>query len=89
VLFIARTAVLMPALIGTRLDLPERLFMSWFGPRGVACITYALLVLSLGVPGGEEIFHLAALVVFGSIILHGASDTPLANWFGRRHTTVK
>ena len=71
-------------LIGTRLDWPQRWFMAWFGPKGVACIAYSLLVLSRGVPGAERIFNLTALVVVASIILHGASDTPLANWFGGR-----
>ena len=84
VLFVARAAALLPALIGTRLDWPQRLFMSWFGPKGVACIAYSLLVLTMAVPEGEHIFHLTALVVFGSIIFHSASDTPLANWFGSR-----
>lgn len=84
VLFVARTAALIPSLLGTRLDWPERFFMAWFGPKGVACIAYALLVLSIGVPQGERIFDLVALVVAASIILHGASDTPLADRFGRR-----
>lgn len=85
VLFLVRAVALLPALIGTRLDWPQRLFMSWFGPKGVACIAYSLLVLTMDVPEGEHIFHLTALVVFGSIIFHSASDTPLANWFGARN----
>ncbi|MCL4473985.1 MAG: cation:proton antiporter [Actinobacteria bacterium] len=84
VLFAARAIALLPALAGTRLDWPQRLFMSWFGPKGVACIAYSLLVLSMDVPEGQRIFQLTALVVFGSIIFHSASDTPLANWFGSR-----
>jgi len=84
VLFVARTAALLPALLGTRLNWQQRWFMAWFGPKGVACIAYSLLVLSRGVPGAAHIFNLTALVVVGSIVLHGASDTPLANWFGSR-----
>lgn len=84
VLFAARTLALLPSLTGTRLDWPERAFMAWFGPKGVACIAYSLLVLGLAVPGAQRIFHLTALVVVASIILHGASDTPLANRFARR-----
>lgn len=84
VLFAARTLALLPSLLGTRLDWQERAFMAWFGPKGVACIAYSLLILGLGVPGGERVFHLTALVVVASIILHGASDTPLANRFARR-----
>ena len=87
VLFFARTAALLPALLGTKLDWPQRFFMAWFGPKGVACIAYSLLVLSRGVPGAEHIFNLTALVVVSSIILHGLSDTPLASWFGGRGVT--
>lgn len=86
VLFAARTAALLPSLLGTKLDWPERWFMAWFGPKGVACIAYSLLVLNRGVPGAEHIFNLTALVVTSSIILHGISDTPLADWFGSQRT---
>ncbi len=91
VIFLARTLALLPSLLGTRLDWPERFFMAWFGPKGVACIAYSLLVLSMKITGGETVFRLTALVVFASIILHSASDTPLANWFGShsgRHVKV-
>ena len=50
--------------------------MAWFGPKGVATMTFSLLVLGLGVAPGERIFDIAALAVFGSIILHGLTDTP-------------
>jgi NhaP-type Na+/H+ or K+/H+ antiporter len=58
--------------------------MAWFGPKGVATMTFSLLVLSKQIPNGERIFNLAALVVFASIIAHGLTDTPGANWIARR-----
>ena len=57
--------------------------MGWFGPKGVATMTFSLLVLDRGFAGGERIFDLAALVVFTSIIVHGLTDTPGANWIAR------
>ena len=72
------------ALAGTRTDTATRLFMGWFGPKGVASMTFALIVLDRQIPGGQRIFDLTALVVFCSIILHGISDTPGANWIARR-----
>ena len=42
----------------------RKAFMAWFGPKGVATMTFSLLVLGRGVPGGERIFNLAALAVF-------------------------
>ena len=36
------------------------------------------------IAAGEEIFNLAALVVFTSIVVHGLTDTPGAEWLARR-----
>jgi hypothetical protein len=47
-------------------------------------MTFALLVLSRNVPEGGRIANLAALTVFASIVAHGLTDTPGANWIARR-----
>jgi sodium/hydrogen antiporter len=82
-LLVARPVAVLIALVGTQTDLATRAFMGWFGPKGVATMTFSLLVLGAGVPGGREIFYLAALVVFCSIIAHGVTDTAGANWLAR------
>src|SRR5262249_15941680 len=56
-------------------------FMAWFGPKGVATMTFSLLVLADGFP---RIFNLAALCVFVSILAHGLTDTPGSEWVARR-----
>src|SRR6478752_27366 len=71
-LLVARTVAVWIALAGTRVDGAEKAFMAWFGPKGVATMTFSLLVLSEGIPAGERIFNLAALVVVCSVIAHGA-----------------
>ena len=58
--------------------------MAWFGPKGVATMTFALFVLSDRIGAGTEIFNLAALVVVCSVIAHGLTDTPGAEWIARR-----
>jgi NhaP-type Na+/H+ or K+/H+ antiporter len=58
--------------------------MAWFGPKGVATMTFSLLVLGLGVDQGDRIFNIAALTVFCSIIVHGLTDTPGSEWIARR-----
>ena len=51
--------------------------MAWFGPKGVATMTFSLLVLGAGrSPARERIFNLAALCVFVSMLAHGLTDTP-------------
>jgi NhaP-type Na+/H+ or K+/H+ antiporter len=83
-LLVARPAAIWIALAGTRLDTATKAFMAWFGPKGVATMTFSLLVLAEGIPQGERIFNLAALVVVVSIIAHGVTDVPGAEWIARR-----
>jgi NhaP-type Na+/H+ or K+/H+ antiporter len=83
-LLIARPVGVFTALVGTATDFATRTFMSWFGPKGVATMTFSLLVLSDRITSGLRIFNLAALTVFCSIIVHGLTDTPGAEWIARR-----
>jgi NhaP-type Na+/H+ and K+/H+ antiporter len=83
-LLVARPAAVLLALAGTRLPRPQRLFISWFGPKGVASVLFALLVLDRGVEHAALIFDVAAFVVLSSIAAHGLTDTVGARWIERR-----
>jgi NhaP-type Na+/H+ or K+/H+ antiporter len=83
-LLVARPVAVFAALVGTGTDTATKAFMSWFGPKGVATMTFSLLVLSDRIASGTRIFNLAALVVFCSIIAHGLTDSPGADWIARR-----
>jgi sodium/hydrogen antiporter len=83
-LLVARPVAIWVALAGLGLPADEKAFVAWFGPKGVATMAFALLVLSQGVPGASEIFNLAALTVLISIIAHGSTDTAGANWIAAR-----
>jgi NhaP-type Na+/H+ or K+/H+ antiporter len=83
-LLVARPVAVFAALAGTRTDTATRAFMAWFGPKGVATMTFSLLVLSDQLSAGATIFNLAALTVFCSIIAHGVTDTAGAEWMARR-----
>ncbi|HEX4483020.1 MAG TPA: cation:proton antiporter [Solirubrobacteraceae bacterium] len=88
IFLIARPLAVWLSLLGTRTDTPTRLFMGWFGPKGVASMTFALIVLDRPVSAGVRIFDLTALVVFCSILLHGITDTPGAEWIARHAERV-
>jgi NhaP-type Na+/H+ or K+/H+ antiporter len=81
---IARPVAIFVALAGTRIGTASKAFMAWFGPKGVATMAFSLLVLSRQVQGGPRVFNIAALAVFASILVHGASDTPGTNWIAHR-----
>jgi sodium/hydrogen antiporter len=87
-LLVARPVAVFTALAGTATDVATRAFMSWFGPKGVATMTFSLLVLSQRIGSAERIFNLAALTVFCSILAHGATDTAGAEWLADRPAAV-
>lgn len=80
---IARPVAVWAALAGTRVMAATKAFMAWFGPKGVATMTFSLLILSRQVAAGQRLFDIAALAVFTSIILHGLTDTPGITWIAR------
>jgi NhaP-type Na+/H+ or K+/H+ antiporter len=86
-LLVARPVAVAIALAGTRVGAAALAFMSWFGPKGVATMTFSLIVLGSGIAEGERIFNLAALAVLCSIIVHGLTDTPGSEWMARRSET--
>jgi NhaP-type Na+/H+ or K+/H+ antiporter len=81
-LFVARPIAVMCSLVGTSTDLPTRGFMAWFGPKGVATMTFSLLILSENLRHGTTIFNLAALTVIVSVFAHGLTDRAGAEWMG-------
>lgn len=83
-LFVARPLAVGVALAGTATDRGTRIFMGWFGPKGVATMTFALLVLSEPISGAGRIFDLAALAVMCSIILHGTTERAGVRWIAAR-----
>jgi sodium/hydrogen antiporter len=73
------------ALIGsTQVGTDGKAFMSWFGPKGVATMTFALFVLGSSVPEAQLVASIAALTVFISVIAHGLTDHAGAEWMARR-----
>lgn len=44
----------------------------------------ALLVVQAHVPGAEALLAVTGVVVLVSVVVHGASATPLPNCYGRR-----
>jgi sodium/hydrogen antiporter len=88
-LLVARPVSIFVALLGTtQVNTAGKAFMAWFGPKGVATMTFALFVLGSGGPAGEAIAAIAALTVFVSIIAHGLTDQPGAEWIARREASA-
>jgi sodium/hydrogen antiporter len=64
-------------LIGTKTTVADKLFIGWFGPRGLATIVFAVLVLDEKLPGNDTIMLAAGWTVLLSVIAHGVTANPL------------
>ena len=86
-LLIARPVAVWLSLLGMRdaVDWQTKAFMAWFGPKGVATMAYSLFVLGETIPDADRITNIAALCVLTSIVAHGLTDTPGAEWMARHH----
>ncbi len=85
-LFLVRPVAIWISLIATDANPLTRGFMGWFGPRGLATVLFALLVVADldELERGEEILTIAVVAVGISALLHGMTAAPGARWFGRR-----
>ena len=83
-LTVIRMLPIFLSLSGTGESTASKLFLAWFGPRGLASIVFAIIVLNKGVAGGKFVAMIAGLTVFFSLVAHGVSANPLANLLGQR-----
>jgi NhaP-type Na+/H+ or K+/H+ antiporter len=72
------------AMIGTGARTPTVGFLGWFGPRGLASIVFAVIVVEeANLPGAETILLTTYLTIGLSVIAHGLSAAPLAQRYAR------
>jgi NhaP-type Na+/H+ or K+/H+ antiporter len=83
-LTVIRILPIFMSLSGTGESTASKLFLGWFGPRGLASIVFAIIVINKGVPGGKFIAMVVVLTVFLSLVAHGVSANPLAKLLGQK-----
>jgi NhaP-type Na+/H+ or K+/H+ antiporter len=66
-----RTAVLIPVLARSGIDLRSCRLIALFGPRGLSSLLLALLPVFAGIPGAERLFTITCFVVLLSVVIHG------------------
>lgn len=77
-LTVIRMVPVVLALIGSGLGRPSVLYLGWFGPRGLASIIFAGLVIEEAeLPGAPTIISVVMITVGLSVVAHGATS-----WFG-------
>ncbi|EKF09872.1 NhaP family Na(+)/H(+) antiporter [Thalassospira profundimaris WP0211] len=79
---IASLAVLRPlcvwiCMIGSPYSLGEKLYIGWFGPRGIASVIYMLIMATMIDPGAfKPLFAAGTMIVCISVVAHGITAAP-------------
>jgi len=79
-LLLVRPALVLASFARSRLSFRERLFVGWFGIRGIGSFYYAAVALNAGVLSATEattIYWTVFVCVGISIVVHGLTVTPL------------
>jgi NhaP-type Na+/H+ or K+/H+ antiporter len=76
-LTVVRMLPVFVSLIGSGLRTDEKMFIGWFGPRGLASIVFIIIVLQAKLPGDQMLKSVVATTVLLSVLLHGLSANPL------------
>jgi NhaP-type Na+/H+ or K+/H+ antiporter len=89
-LTVVRMVPVAVSMIGTPLRLPTLLYMGWFGPRGLASLVFAaIVILDSDITEADPIISVVVLTVALSVLLHGVSAYPgasvYANWYKKQH----
>ncbi len=80
-LTVIRMVPVAVAMLRTGFARPTVLYVGWFGPRGLASIVFAGVVVEEAIPSAEAIIQVVLLTVALSLVLHGVT----AAWGARRY----
>ncbi len=84
-LTLVRMVPVLIALADSGTLIETRLFIGWFGPRGLASILFALLVVEeVDSPPAQTIFTVATWTILVSVFAHGITAAPWSARLGRR-----
>ncbi len=87
-LTVVRMVPVAIAMLDSHVRLPTLGFLAWFGPRGLASIVFAVIVIEDSQLPHEHLIVLAVYLTVGlSVFAHGLTAAPLADrygdWFAR------
>ena len=88
-LTVIRMLSIFLSLTGTGERTESKLFLTWFGPRGLASVVFAIIVLNSGVPAAGTLVMTVVCTVTMSIFAHGLTANPLASALGARIERLK
>ena len=83
-LSVVRIAPVYLSVTGMGLQNDSKLFMGWFGPRGLASIVFIVMVNEANLPDAKTLVQAVTWTVLLSVVLHGITANPLATAYANR-----
>jgi NhaP-type Na+/H+ or K+/H+ antiporter len=83
-LTVVRMLPVFLCVIGMGQKTDTKLFMGWFGPRGLASIVFIVMVAANNLPEDEVLIATVTWTIVLSIVLHGITANSLAKIYGNR-----
>lgn len=90
-LLIVRPLSVWAGFLGMKIPRRHRIYISWFGIRGIGSIYYLSFVVSQGVPDAiaQRLIAVVLAAVSISILVHGLSVTPLMELYQERTARLR
>jgi NhaP-type Na+/H+ or K+/H+ antiporter len=76
-------------LTGSGIDTEGKLFIGWFGPRGLASIVFAVMVVNSELPDSGSLAMTVVCTIMLSIVGHGITANPWARAYGKRRRAAR
>jgi NhaP-type Na+/H+ or K+/H+ antiporter len=88
-LTVIRMLPMVLALSGTGESLESKMFLAWFGPRGLASIVFVIIVAGYDLPGFSVLVPTVVCTVTLCVLAHGLTANVWARGFGRRSKALE
>jgi len=88
-LTVIRMLPVFVVLTGLGVSTEGKLFIGWFGPRGLASIVFGVIVLNAHLPNSGPIAMTVVCTIMLSILAHGITANPWAKACGERQRQSK
>lgn len=86
-LTVIRMLPVIVALFNSGIEKKGKIFMGWFGPRGLASIVFVVMIMDKDLPNNHVIVLVTVWTILLSVLAHGLSANPYANWLGKHSKT--
>ena len=83
-LTVIRMLPVIVALTGTGEKFETKLFLAWFGPRGLASIVFLIIVGASDLPAESVLIHTVVCTITLCVIAHGLTANAWANRLARQ-----